>query len=817
MKENTSFTSLPTGAHLHLAGSGETKFVFNKTVEQNSQTIEIAEGSVDHMMDKLHTKTEVRKETEDVKTDVESKEKYVTAAEIIADSDRMRATVAEKSPDRTEAVFAKYREEFQKTEPDFKKLDEDLNKKLVEEYGGKKYANSSDPIAVKKWITEHVKTLPPEGQRQFRETLHQKLLATATKHENIFQKTGGWIGRVSENAWASEQSVSDRIGNSLGAGLTSAYITGLFYGAANPHMWVVGGTFAVVAGLLPGAAEGIFKVGDEILDISGQALNYVFTKITHLLTGIARGDMGMILDREGKMDELSLKDLLSLEDGPLLDGKTFVNERREEITEKFYTGETERPKLKMKDANGEEVDMIDGRMHKRFLRLPTTEEEREEEALSPDQCQRAAQFCVEMFDPEMLLLNKNLTKEQQGRIAKMTRGPHAKFDEWDAEMIEFIKRTLASREAVLAWNYFMIHSSKTERDEFAKAFARKWKEQQHRRKGQLPEEIQQELKEKMENIYPDIKNKLAQKGKEGIASFMSDGGLEDILIALCVGMFAVYGTVFASRGLQKLFRKETWEKTKSVFKKSKEKLEKNKKAARSTFLKLMNKNAEDMKPKNWKSICGALFGMGVIHASERKSLEEIVDNKKWKKIVMEMKNQVFVGKNVGNDFKSTQEIQNAFWNCVDKDDIGKRGLSIGTLDEKNEKEKTIKRKNSLEYFDHLKNMSVKYEEFKSTRPKVKALKLIKSKNIEGDMLKEFWEPHFVGSLKTEWQDIMADFVGEKKVIYEHLETLGVHENEIKIYKSLPKTNGERKDQLLTQIKSLLEVLYGSVTSETPTT
>jgi hypothetical protein len=771
MKNNTSFTSLPTGAHRYLVERGDGRFVFKNP--EKTDSIEVSEQSVNRMIDRLHVKSGVKNETNIIRANVESSEKQLTPQELRKESDRMRAEVAERAEEKLEQEFVK--------------LDEALGKKLVELYGAQ--SGKSNPEDVKLWIKSHVTSLPQSGREAFLTNLHTEV-ELEIKNNSFFEMADNLSGFQKGAKAVNDEvlkigsaSVKERLGNGLGAGLTAMYVAGLFYGAARPQMWYAGLIAGGVSALAPGAAEGVFKASDFVLDTAGNVVNFSFTHLKNALVGVARLDATQMWD-----------------------GTTDINDRRDELLEKFQSLNAPRPELTMsvQNENGEWVDreMIDETMHQRFQSIPL-EKITAENRLKPEQCDQAAQFCVEVFDPSIILTDKNTTPEQKAKLMKLTRGPQVKFDELDEETRNLISRTFASREAVQAWNYFMIHSSDGELHDFTNAFADRWEMKKVQQRAKLPEQIEKEMKEKIESLYPEIDAELLKRTPEGMASFMSEGGLEDILVMIGLLMGGVYAVLFASKGFQKLRNVKKEQLT--FWKKTRAKLEKKKKEARAKLSKVMNKNADDMKKKDWGIICGSLLGMGVIHATDKKGLEDL-SSTQWQKIVLNMKNNNFLAGDFGMSFGEVQTAQNAFWSCVNKSEMkARKVLPMGSVDSKESATQVEKRKKSVQYFESFVKMAAKYETFRSTRQKVKALPLLKSKDVDGKALKEFWKSYPVGIQKNLWSDIMKDFVGKQTKIYTHMETLGVHENEIKLYKSIADSNGERKTVLSDQIKELLKM------------
>ncbi len=784
MKTNTLFSFLPHGTLLYRGNEGEAKFLFNTSPEKASDSQEVATGSVDQMMDRLHTKAEVRQEMDVQKQTIESTEKKLTAEELRQESERMRAEVERLARE--------------KLETEFKSLNESLNKRLVVEYGRK--FKTSDPDQLKAEIKKYVESLPPAGREAFIQEMQGKLQDVVENNNFIkraWKATGEYLN-IQSFQKENNQDLKTRGGNFLGAGVTTLYIVGIFAGAEKSALWYSALIAGGISAVLPGVAADAFHLGSWTLDKTMYLVREYFTHIKNGLVAVARLDANQ-----------------------LWDGTTKINDRRAEIVDNFQNQKFDRPQLKMKGIDGKrtDIDLIDEEMHQRFQSLPLKgkDVEQKRKKLDFDQCQRAAKYCVEVFDPQIILTDKNITPEQKRKLAKLTRGPHAKFDQWDQETLQLISRTFASREAVLAWNYFMIHSSIEERDNFVQAFADNFEAQKAQRRGQLPAETQKEISETIQNLYPDIDKKLSNMTPEGIASFMKEGGLEDILVLLSVAMAGVYTAVGIGYGFKKWreYREENHalskpEKYRATRKKAKENLE--------------NVLSQDKIGKtDWKDALKYLFQMGVIHKIEKEKLEKISDPER-DAIIAKMKANNFAGKaSIADDSESMKKLQDDFWECVDGNIADKdKRESIGTLNGES-KEKREKARDELM---QLRDLRKAYEKFKENPAYKRSASFwqvhiaLANKGREAQQSwKQFqeWEKTRGKQRKAlKWEKTIKIF-SENNAIYERLQILGVHENEIALLKSISKKDGARKTAIYDKIDDILKCYpTTSSQSDTPT-
>jgi hypothetical protein len=771
MKQNTSFSSLPTGAHLHFAEAGEVKFVFvNLDKNETMERAEVGFQDVQKEFTLQRTKLEQQNLSEGI-----------VSRRVLELSDEMRAKATEIAE--------------QKVEMEFRRLDKLYEQKLVEVYGSR--AKSTDANAIKTWLQQQVIGInsdvnirPPEKIKKI-EALMEPFIREAEKienNDNWIQK--GWkalgkgLGAAKDATIGSDIDWKTRGNNALGLGITSMYVVGIFAGAKRGAMWWTGGIAAASASLLPEGTRWTLFAADKALEGVGTGVNWTFTHIKNGLVGLARTDVHQMWS-----------------------GQTEINEKRTEVMEGMYGKNIMKPQLRRTLENGEKGEfLVTDSLHAKIQNPAKVETLTDDEY--KERSEGAAQFCVEMMDPSLLLTQEDVTPAQMEKLKNLDR-----YSEWDSETRELIKRTFATKEAVIMWNYFMLSADKEkELVPFANAFGKGLERKQIIEYGMTEKQIKAELQRKLNEMYPNITIDLMEKTPEGIASFMKEGGIEDLLIAVSIFMAGVYGVVAIGAGAKAI--REKWNDRNNETKESRY-LNKRTKAKKN----LQNiLNRPNVGKKEWKDALKYLFRMGVIHEGEQKELGKLkktgtISEPGWTGIIAKMKaNQFGTEANVGsNEISVTKQLQEKFWACVGNNNLTKKKRAeIGEINAENK----IERQKAVGRLKEFKKVREEYQAFLKENQAYSREHSLWQIHIgianKGRKTKEVWKRFnewrkVKGKQSKQIDSSIFKKYAENRTIYADLKILGIHQNQVDLLKSISKKKGARKIAIYTKVDEMLGI------------
>ena len=730
MKQNTSFSSLPTGAHLHLGGTGDMKFVFLRTMEVVSDEVRLSLDGIKNELgvtkEKIEEGLKMKGKTKDLNNEiVEGNKEVGKESWVLNEADKLRKEMDQKVQKILEEKFKTINVKFEEI--------------LEKECGP---SASALGMSAKEWLIKQIRDIKslPVGETENQKAALQPLIkALNTAGDEIMEKEGfgkKLIG-IGKKLIGSKD-IKTRVGDGFGVGLTALYIGGLVAGADKNGMWYGGLIAGGAAALAPGVTTEVFKGADWALDTLGQGVEFTFTHFKNALVGAARLDAGQMWD-----------------------GQTDVNEARDKYLEAFYKGGILRPGA---DENGN--ILIDDAMHNRILNPGEGME------FTPEQCSQAAQFCASVMNPLVFLEGKNFPETNLEEIRK-----HAT---WSPETIELMQRRFATQETALIWNYFMLHADKTkELTPFARAFEKAFEEKKN---NPLTQEV---AKKKLQAMYPGITKDLENRTPEGIASFMRKGGLEDVFVLFALLMGVVYTAVGTMTGVRKMIDKAKEMKNRTP----KEKYDIKRNEAKKDLVELFTKKNP---VKYWKKILTALGGMSILNAVQRKNLLKLSSAQK-KAVILNMRNNLFLTKDLGEKLSGINETQDVFWKCV-KGVVGidvakKRGPEMGK-EGADTKAKIV--------LTSLRDASNAYISFQKDVPSSLELKLVKKGSLSA-----FWKNN--PGKKKDWETILKDLLGKQSKIFAAMKTLGVTKNEIELCKDTSKKDGERRTFVLKTVIELLSI------------
>jgi len=618
------------------------------------------------------------------------------------------------------------------------------------------------------------------------------------KLKNFAVETGQGLGELGKDTWEGVKTtpVERRVRNATGLGISAWYVASLISGPGRARL-ITAGIAAVSAGLIPKSAVLGMKTVEKGFELAGKGIFFGVSRVEKTLVDVIHGDA----DKIGNIKDYLRTNKLS-------------SERLRDKISGFYDQGI--------DILEKKPELIPNELRPIFVKVfEKSSSSKEEKQLSLEEIITSAKFCLKGLDSEHL---SEVEIEQMKNLDQ--------WKDWPPEVFQKIRTSLLTAEAGYLFHYFMVKAPEKQRTEFIKQFSEMIKSKKDQETmtaeqlASLPEKfknLQGYTTQELQKIFPQFNEqdskvmRALKKQPEGIRygmekSDLIKGGAVIGILAWGIGIITYYIGRFT------LGDKKSKEKNKKT---PEGKYENSKKEANRKLVILLKK--KKIGRGDWGNILNELQLMSVLHASEVKKLKKLSKEER-NKIFEAMQKYEWVNKKSSSNLVEISKLQDEFWGYVEEKKIVKvedyRSPKIGSFSVKKKigtGETTKKREQALKNLNTFKTLREEYQKFLSEQTDAyqRNHKLYQIWVMGGNGLRKLGKggQKFKSWLKSKNTIKARKVLGglrQEGSVLRNMKILGVHENELKYLKSLPKKDGRRLDVIYAKLDEVLDIYPSSV-------